>query len=77
MPPMKRFGEKLRALRESHGLSYSQLAAQLGYHRGYLSNVELGNRIPSVEFVLQIAEHFDVSLDDLMRDERELRLKKR
>ena len=74
---MQRFGEKLRMLREYWELSYRQLAAELGCSHGQLGNIESGLSLPSFELALKIARYFEVSLDDLMLDERELRLKKR
>jgi transcriptional regulator with XRE-family HTH domain len=72
---MERFGEKLRALREHRGLSYSQLAAALGYSRGHLSHIELGDTNPSPDLIIIIADFFSVSLDELMRDDRDVRLR--
>jgi len=72
---MKRFGEKLRMLREHYGLSYRQLAAELEVAHGHLAGIESGATRPSVDLILRIAAYFEVSLDDLMLDERNLRLK--
>jgi len=72
---MKRFGEKLRALREYYGLSYRQLGAELGYDHTSFSRIESGRGMPSVELLYKIGIYFEVSFDDLLRDDRELRLK--
>lgn len=72
---MDRFGEKLRKLREKHGLSYRQLAAQLGVDNSHLANIESGRRNPSPDLIILIADFFNVPLDELMRDDRNLRLK--
>lgn len=69
---MKRFGEKLRALRLKHGLSYNQLAAELDSSRSHLSNIEGGTKYPSPELILKIADYFEVTADQLMRDELEV-----
>ena len=67
---MERFGEKLRTLRTRHGMSLRQLASELGYSsHSYVTNLEKGDRKPSVEVVLKIANLFDVSTDRLLRDE--------
>jgi transcriptional regulator with XRE-family HTH domain len=69
---MKRFGEKLRFLRERRGLSQRQLSELLAVHQSFLWGLEQGRKKPSIEMVLKIADLFAVSLDNLMRDELEL-----
>jgi transcriptional regulator with XRE-family HTH domain len=65
-----RFGEKLRELRRHHGLSLQELAEALGYKaHGYISELENGKKVPTVGFVLSVARFFNVSTDDLLRDE--------
>jgi transcriptional regulator with XRE-family HTH domain len=71
---MKRFGEKLRALREYYGLSYRQLEAELGVARSHLANIESGQRKPSADLIVAIANYFEVSFDELLDDEVELDL---
>lgn len=68
-----RFGEKLRLLRISHGLTLKELAIQLGHAaHGYISELETGKKLPSVEFVLGVARVFNVTTDQLLKDELEL-----
>ena len=70
---MQRFGEKLRVLRTQHNLTLRDLAAQLGYTaHGYVNAVEKGRKKPSLEFVLKIAALFDVTADQLLRDDLEI-----
>jgi transcriptional regulator with XRE-family HTH domain len=72
---MRRFGEKLRHLRTQRGLTMQQLADALGYgSSGYVSDVETGKREPTLKFVLKVADLFDASLDQLLRDTIELEL---
>ena len=72
---MKRFGEKLRALREYYGLSYRQLGAELGYDNSHFVKIESGRGMPSAELIVKIAKYFEVSFDELMDDEVELDLR--
>jgi transcriptional regulator with XRE-family HTH domain len=66
-PP--RFGMKLRALRRSHGQTQAELAHQLGLARqGYISNLETGRKLPSIDLVVQIADYFGVTTDYLLYD---------
>jgi len=69
---MKRFGEKLRALRQRRNLTLRQLADLLEVHYTHLNNIEIGKRSPSTVLVLKIADLFNVTADQLMRDELEL-----
>lgn len=70
---MQRFGEKLRTLRKRRQMTLTELAADLGYvAHSYISAVEMGKKIPTVEFVLKVANLFHVSTDQLIRDDVEL-----
>lgn len=72
---MQRLGEKLRILRLQRGLSLRDLAIALGHppsFNSYLSDVENGRRIPKLGFVLQLAAVFQVSMDQLTRDDLDL-----
>lgn len=73
---MKRFGEKLRTLRISHNMTLIELAERLGYRtHSYTNEIELGNKIPTVPFVLKVADLFNVTTDQLLRDELEINIK--
>lgn len=70
---MQRFGEKLRTLRKQRKMTLQQLADAIEVTSdGFISNLEAGRRNPSIEVAIKIARLFDVSLDDLLLDEREL-----
>lgn len=71
-PAVQRFGEKLRLLRIKHGLSMQAVADALGTSSGYISNVEHGKKKPGIDFAMQVARFFNVSTDQLMRDELEV-----
>ena len=70
---LKHFGRKLRHLRVQNDLTLKELAQALGYTaHGHLSELEAGKKVPTVEFVLKVADLFQVSTDALIRDEIEL-----
>lgn len=70
---MRRFGEKMRALRVKHGLSVRQLATALDYHgHSRISEIETGKRVPTVAFVLQVAALFNVTTDQLLQDDLDI-----
>jgi transcriptional regulator with XRE-family HTH domain len=70
---MEKFGEKLRKLRQKHGVSLRELSTQLGYaSHSYVTALEKNERKPSAEVILKLADLFDVTTDQLMRDELDL-----
>lgn len=70
---MRRFGEKLRTLRQRKHMTLKELAAELGYTaHGHLSEIESGKKKPTAEFVLSVARLFCVSTDELLKDELDL-----
>jgi transcriptional regulator with XRE-family HTH domain len=70
---MKRFGKKLRALRQRRGLTLRQLASILGMGaHSHLANIETGKNKPTANLILKIADLFGVTTDQLMRDELEI-----
>lgn len=70
---MDRFGEKLHALRAHNGMTLAQLSKELGYTtHSYISELEAGRKIPTAIFVLKAARLFNVSTDELLKDEIEL-----
>ncbi len=72
-PQLRKFGEKLKALRLSKGLTLQEFAKAVGYHaHGYISELEAGKKTPTVEFVLAVSRYYGVSTDELIRDEIEL-----
>ncbi len=70
---MERFGEKLRKLRQQHKMTMKELADALGFtSHGSVSDLESGRNKPSMEVALKISRLFNVSLDQLIKDELEL-----
>jgi transcriptional regulator with XRE-family HTH domain len=70
---MKRFGEKLRTLRKRRGMTLRELANQLGFRsHGYMGDLERGRKKPSLELAIKMADLFELSLDQLARDELEV-----
>lgn len=60
------FKDNLTALRKMNGLSQEELAAKINVSRQTLSKYETGESLPDVEKCKQIADVFEVSLDDLV-----------
>jgi transcriptional regulator with XRE-family HTH domain len=70
---IQRFGEKLRTLRVRRGMTLKELAGELGLTaHGYISELEAGKKLPTAEFVLNVARLFEVTTDELLKDELEV-----
>ena len=57
------FGENLVNLRKRKGVSQEQLAEVLGLTRQTISKWELNQSTPDLQYILQMGEFFNVSLD--------------
>ena len=60
------FKDNLMALRKLKGLSQEELADKINGSRQTLSKYETGESLPDVEKCKQVADVFDVSLDNLV-----------
>lgn len=69
---MRRFGEKLRTLRERQGLSLRQLGEKLDVSKNYIWNMEMGHKTPNIAMLIKIARLFNVTADQLIMDDQEL-----
>jgi transcriptional regulator with XRE-family HTH domain len=70
---MKRFGEKLRTLREQRGLTVRELATILEMKsHSHIADMENGRSKPSVELLIKLADFFEVTTDQLLRDDQEI-----
>ena len=56
-------GAAIRAIRETVGVSISAFAPRVDVTQGYMSNVELGHKQPTVEFMSRVARELGVPLD--------------
>lgn len=70
---MQRFGEKLRTLRVRRQMTLKGLAQTLGMtSHSYISELESGKKKPTAEFALGVARLFNVTTDELLKDELDL-----
>ena len=65
------FGDLLKKLRTSAGLTQAQLAAQLGVTKSVVSFYELRERAPSPDVLVKLTRVFHVSADYLLGLERQ------
>ena len=63
------FGNKIRELRESKGITQIQLAGDMKVSRSTIANWELGNRLPDLDMLARLAKALDtepyVLIDEL------------
>ena len=59
------FGMRVRALRTERGVSLRQFALMIGIDKGFLVDVELGRKSPTLDTIAKIAAGLDVSLSEL------------
>ncbi len=67
------FTEKIRALRESAGLTQAELAEQVGVSEKVVSKWECGETKPSAEVLPALADAFGISIDALFEHHHDLR----
>ncbi len=72
---IQRFGAKLQILRTQRGLTLQETASLLGLSaHSHILALESGQKLPSLELVLAIARLFNVTTDQLLKDELELEI---
>lgn len=63
-------GAKIRFLRKQRGLTLKTLSDKLGYMtHGYLSEIETGKKMPSMDFILGFCDLLEISIDQLLKGE--------
>ena len=68
-----KFGEKLKAARVRTDLTQEAVAKRIGVSRQSLSNWENDRTYPDLASVLKLSDLYGLSLDDLLREDMELR----
>lgn len=64
------FAEKLKSIRKKAGMSQEQLAEKLGVSRQAVTKWETDAGIPDIENIMAISALFDISIDELLSNER-------
>ena len=60
------FSDRLRFCRRQRGLTQEQLAEAMGVSVAAVSKWELGQSVPELETLLELADFFDLSVDALL-----------
>jgi len=65
---VKRFGKRLKQLRQSKRWTQEHLAAALSVEQSYISGIERGLYGPSFQRLARLAEIFEISVSELCND---------
>ena len=68
----KQIGANIVSYRKRNGLTQARLAEKLNYSDKAVSKLERGESVPDVLTLVQLAELFDISVNDLLHDPNEL-----
>lgn len=66
-----RFAQQLQRLRKRRGLSYKALGELCGLSKNTIGLYERGERRPTVEALVAIADFFDITVDEMLGRVRE------
>ncbi len=67
-----RLHEKISIIRKMNNLTQEEFAEELGVSRQALSKWETGASVPDIQMLLKIADYYNVTLDQLARDDFDL-----
>ena len=67
----KQIGKRIQYLRKQKGVSQLDLALDAGVNRNYLSDLERGERNPTLKVLVKIAEALGVDLSTLVKGVKE------
>lgn len=61
-----KLGRRIRHFRKLQGYTQEELALELNTSPAYISNIERGIKKPSLQKLVEIAEHLEITLNDLI-----------
>ncbi len=61
-----KIAENIRFFRKQAGLTQEELAARFGSRKTLISNYEIGRNTPDIETLWELADIFDIALDELV-----------
>ncbi|MGN1457748.1 MAG: helix-turn-helix domain-containing protein [Acutalibacteraceae bacterium] len=67
------FAEKLKSMRKQSGMSQEKLAEKIGVSRQAITKWENDTGIPDIENILAISSLFNVSVDELLSNEKNMK----
>ncbi|MDN3427187.1 helix-turn-helix domain-containing protein [Planococcus notacanthi] len=67
------FSERLKSEREKKGWSQAELAEKIHVSRQSVSKWETGKNYPTIEVIIDLSDLFDITIDELLRSDKELK----
>ncbi|MDY5932954.1 MAG: helix-turn-helix transcriptional regulator [Eubacteriales bacterium] len=61
-----KIAENIRFFRKQAGLTQEELAARFGSRKTLISNYETGRNTPDIETLWELADIFDITIDELV-----------
>lgn len=61
-----KIAENIRFFRKQVGLTPEELAARFGSRKTLISNYEIGRNTPDIETLWELADIFDITIDELV-----------
>lgn len=66
----QKIGSFLKELRQEKQMTQEQLAEQMGVSRRTVSRWETGNNLPDLSMLVELADYYDVDLNEIFHGER-------
>ena len=63
----KKLGENMKKIRLAKGMTQGDICRKLEVDRAYISNVESGNKNPTLSTITNLAKALGVSVDELLK----------
>lgn len=61
-----KIAENIRFFRKQAGLTQEELAARFGSRKTLISNYEIGRNTPDIETLWELADIFNITIDELV-----------
>ena len=66
-------GQAIKKAREARGMTREQLSEIIGYAPGHIQAIENEGKYPSIELFIQLIQMFDVSVDEYIFPDKEVK----
>ena len=63
----KKLGQNMKRIRKVKQMTQGDIYRKLGVDRAYISNVESGNKNPTLSTITKLAKALSVSVDELLK----------
>lgn len=63
----KKLGQNMKRIRKDKQMTQGDICRKLGVDRAYISNVESGNKNPTLSTITKLAKALGVSVDELLK----------